>query len=124
MPGGTTVKYMLLIYNAPDAGPAPDSPEGQAQWGRWMEYSQQLADSGAMVAGDPLEGGDTATTVRQRNGERVVSDGPFAETKELLGGYYIIDVADLDTALDWAGKMPNISYGSVEVRPIMEVPTG
>jgi hypothetical protein len=124
MPGGTTVQYMLLIYQAADAGPAPDSPEFQAQRGRWMEYTQQLRDSGAMVAGDALEAGDTATTVRQRNGDRVVSDGPFAETKELLGGYYLIDVADLDTALDWAGKMPNITYGSVEVRPIMEIPTG
>jgi hypothetical protein len=118
------MQYMLLIYQAADAGPAPDTPEFQAQRGRWMEYTQQLRDSGAMVAGDALEGGDTATTVRQRNGDRVVSDGPFAETKELLGGYYLIDVADLDTALDWAGKMPNITYGSVEVRPIMEIPTG
>jgi hypothetical protein len=118
------VKYMLLIYNAPDAGPAPDSPERQAQSALWMEYTQELAGTGALVAGDALEAGDTATTVRQRNGERVVSDGPFAETKELLAGYYLIDVADLDTALDWAGKMPNISYGSVEVRPIMEMPTG
>ncbi|MCW3048212.1 MAG: YciI family protein [Solirubrobacterales bacterium] len=118
------MQYMLLIYNAPDAGPAPGSPEFQAQRGRWMEYTQQLQQSGAMVAGDALEGGDTATTVRQRNGDRVVSDGPFAETKELLGGYYLIDVPDLDTALDWAGKMPNIAYGSVEVRPIMDVSGG
>src|SRR5258708_12812277 len=112
MPGGTTVQYMLLIYQAADAGPAPDSPEFQAQRGRWMEYTQQLRDSGSMVAGDALEGGDTATTVRQRNGERVVSDGPFAETKELLGGYYLIDVPDLAPPLASPGNIPTIPYAS------------
>ena len=71
------------------------------------------------LAEDALQLPDTATTVRVRNDETLLTDGPFAETKEILGGYYLIDVPDLDAALGWAAKMPNIAYGSVEVRPVM-----
>ena len=110
-------QYMLLIYS--DPADAPDPAEQRVQHGRWMTYTEELAKAGAMRAGDALEGPDTATTVRVRDGETVVSDGPFAETKEILGGYYLIDVPDLDAALGWAAKMPNITYGSVEVRPVM-----
>ena len=112
-------QYMLLIYGDPALAPMSDTPEGQAEFAQWMSYSAEMAQSGAMKAGDALHPADTATTVRVRGGERVVSDGPFAETKELLGGYYIIDVPDLDTALAWAGKAPHIEHGSVEVRPVM-----
>jgi|SRR4051812_35800210 hypothetical protein len=110
-------QYMLLIYTDPANVPGPDSQEGSME--SWMSYTAALQESGTMVAGDALEGPDTATTVRVREGDTVVSDGPFAETKEILGGYYLIDVADLDAALEWAAKMPNITYGSVEVRPVM-----
>ena len=113
-------QYMLLIYGDPADAPAPG--EQEAQMARWMAYTEELAASGAMVAGNALDQADTATTVRVRAGETVVSDGPFADTKEVLGGYYVIDVPDLDAALGWASKMPNITYGSVEVRPIWEVP--
>ena len=75
--------------------------------------------SGAMKGGNALQFPETATTVRVRNDETLLTDGPFAETKEILGGYYLIDVDDLDAALGWAAKMPNITYGSVEVRPIV-----
>jgi hypothetical protein len=75
-----------------------------------------------MKSGAPLQEPATATTVAQRNGERLVTDGPFIETKERLGGYYLIEAPDLDAAIDWAGQMPNISYGTVEVRPVMELP--
>ena len=71
---------------------------------RWFEYTQALQDAGVMRAGEALHGADTATTVRVRDGERLASDGPFAETKEVLGGYYVIDVADLDAALAWAER--------------------
>jgi hypothetical protein len=108
---------MLLIYSPTEGGPSPE--EAQAELPRWFEYTQQLQESGAMVAGDALQPVDTATTVRVRDGERLTSDGPFAETKEVLGGYYIIDVADLDAALAWAERIPSIGYGSVEVRPVM-----
>jgi hypothetical protein len=107
------MQYLLLIYMPTDHVPDP------AEHGRWMEYTRQLGESGAMVAGDALQGLDTAQTVRVRDGETLVTDGPFAETKEMLGGYYLIDVPDLDAALGWAAKLPNAEYGSAEVRPVM-----
>ena len=110
-------KYMLLIYTPTEGGLTPE--EAQAEMPRWSEYTQSLIDAGVMVSGDALEGIDTATTVRVRNGETVISDGPFADTKEALGGFYIIDVADLDAAQDWAAKMPSVPRGSVEIRPVM-----
>jgi hypothetical protein len=113
-------QYILLI-NEPTEGGLPPS-EQEAQMQRWGEYSQSLAESGAMVGGDRLRPADTATTLRVRDGETVLSDGPFAETKEVLGGYFIIDVPSLDEAIKWAGRMPHVTYGSVEVRPIW--PTG
>lgn len=79
-----------------------------------------LAAAGVLVSGDALHPVEQATTLRVRDGQRVVADGPFAETKEILGGYYLIDVADLDVALDWAEKVPLAPYGSVEVRPLVE----
>jgi hypothetical protein len=109
-------QYMLLIYVPADREAPPD--EGQA----WVEYTQNLAQSGALVAGDALEWIDSATTVRLRDGETMVTDGPFAETKEYLGGYYVIDVPDLDAALGWAAKLPHMDYGSTEVRPVMVTP--
>ena len=118
------MQYLLLIYGAPGAGPEPGSAEAQAEFGRWFAYTDELQKAGVYVGGNPLQDNDTATSVRVRDGERLVTDGPFAETKEHLGGYYLIDVPDLDTAVDWAGKMPNITYGTVEVRPIMEIPAG
>jgi hypothetical protein len=84
-----------------------------------MSYTQELTQSGHFKAGEALRPRETATTVRVRDGETLNTDGPFAETKEILGGFYLIDVPDLDVALDWASKMPNIKYGSVEVRPVV-----
>jgi hypothetical protein len=110
-------QYILLIYGPTEGGPSPE--EMEAEMPRWYEYTQALQDAGVMRGGEALQWVETATTVRVRNGERLVSDGPFAETKEALGGYYVIDVADLDAALSWAERMPNIGYGSVEVRPVM-----
>ena len=116
------MKYMLLIYGAEDAGPTPGTPAFDEQRRRWMTYTRRLEEAGAMLAGAPLQGAATATTVRSRNGDDLITDGPFAETKEVLGGYYLIDVADLDQALSWARQMPNIGFGSVEVRPVLEIP--
>jgi hypothetical protein len=109
---------MLLIYNDPEAAPLPDTPEREDERQNWFAFHTELVAAGCHVAGDPLEGPEAATTVRVRGGERLTTDGPFAETKEILGGYYLIEVDDLDAALDWAGKMPNIGYGTVEVRPL------
>jgi hypothetical protein len=110
-------QYMLLIYGPTEGGPSPE--ELEAEMPRWFEYTQQLQEAGVLRAGDALYPTDAATTVRVRNGDTLVSDGPFAETKEVLGGYYTIDVPDLDSALKWAAKVPNVGYGSIEVRPLM-----
>ena len=114
------MKYMLLLYQAPDAGPAEGSPEAAEEFGRWFAVTDEMAQAGVLVAGAPLQATTTATTLRVRNEEVLLTDGPFAETKEILGGYYLIDVPDLDAAAEWAAKMPLAPYGSVEIRPVME----
>ena len=110
-------QYILLIYAPTEGGPSPE--ELEAEMPRWFAYTQELQDAGVIRAGEALHGTDAATTVRVRDGKRLTSDGPFAETKEVLGGYYVIDVPDLDAALAWAEKIPSVGYGSVEVRPVM-----
>jgi hypothetical protein len=112
-------KYMLLIYSPTEGGPSPE--EMAAEMPRWYGYTQSLQDAGILVAGDPLHPVDAATTVRVRDGETQITDGPFAETKEILGGYYILDSPDLDTALAHAARVPNVHYGSIEVRPVMDL---
>jgi hypothetical protein len=111
-------QYMLLIYGP--AGRTPSPEEMAAEMPRWNEYTEGLQAAGVLRAGDALHGSESATTVRVRNGETQFTDGPFAETKETLGGYYLIECADLDTALGHASRMPNITYGSVEVRPVVD----
>jgi hypothetical protein len=111
-------QYMLLIYQPVD-GPPPE--ETAAEMPAWMEYTQGLQDAGVMVHGAALQGTDSATTVRVRDDETQIVDGPFAETKEFLAGYYLLDCPDLDAALAQAARIPNIRYGSTEVRPLMDV---
>jgi hypothetical protein len=111
-------QYMLLIYNPVDS---PLTPEQFQEMGpRWDAYTKTLQAAGALVAGDALERPDVATTVRERDGQTQFTDGPFAETKEFLAGYYLIECPDLDTALDHASRMPNVAHGSVEVRPVWD----
>lgn len=88
-------------------------------WGGWNAYIGAMTQAGIIVKGDGLQGPHTATTVRIRDGKRLVEDGPFADTKEQLGGYFVIDVPDLDAALEWAARAPSASYASVEVRPVL-----
>ncbi|HEY7631875.1 MAG TPA: YciI family protein [Thermoleophilaceae bacterium] len=111
-------QYMLLIYTPVDGPPAGTDPE---QTSRWYEYTQSLMEAGVHVGGDALQGVDSATTVRVRDGETQIIDGPFAETKEFLAGYYLLECPDLDTALEHASRMPNIHYGSTEVRPVLDL---
>ena len=111
-------QYMLLIYTPVDGPPAGTDPEQSA---KWFEYTQALQDAGVHVGGEALQPVDSATTVRVRDGETQIIDGPFAETKEFLGGYYVLDCPDLDTALGWAAKIPNIHYGTTEVRPVLDL---
>jgi hypothetical protein len=110
-------QYMLLIYVPGDRRPSPE--EMEAEMPRWFEYTQALRESGAHVSGEALHPAPTASTVRVRDGETLVSDGPFAETTEVLGGYYVVDVPDVEAARDWAARMPSAPYGSVEVREIV-----
>jgi hypothetical protein len=114
------MKYMLILASNPDDEPAPDDDAFGAYMAEWAAYSQALAEAGAMVAGEALQGVDTASTVQVRDGRRIVTDGPFIESKEVIGGYYVIDVADLDEALEWAARIPNSHFGTIEVRPVME----
>ena len=116
-------EYMLLLY-APDT--SEDAEQEKARWAEmpeWLEVTESLRKAGLLVANAPLHPVAAATTVRVRDGEADLTDGPFAVTKEILAGYYILACADLDEALKQAERFPIARYGSVEVRPIMDDPT-
>lgn len=115
------MRYMLLIYGneATEAGLSPE--EQQAVFGAHMTYAGEMRERGVMVAGDALLPTSAATSVRVRNGKALTTHGPFAETVEQLGGYYIVECANLDKALEWAAKNPSAATGTVEIRPIMEL---
>jgi hypothetical protein len=116
------VRYLLLIYDDPETWASmPDEDQNQITK-EYSEYTQWLQDEGVYRGGDALQPVSTATTVRVRDGQQLVTDGPFAETKEILGGYYLIECDNLDKAIDAAGKLPASRTGSVEVRPIMAFP--
>src|SRR5437588_4690438 len=116
--GGAMPQYLMLIYNPVES---PLSPAEQAaMMPRWNEFTQSLNDAGLLVAGDALQGIDVATTVRVRDGQTQITDGPFAETKEFLAGYYVVESPDLDTVLAHADRIPNITYGSLEIRPVLD----
>jgi hypothetical protein len=113
-------QYMLLIYG--DPAEAVPADEQDAQYAEWLNYTNALVASGAMVNGAPLEGTEAAKTVCVRGGDVQLKDGPFTETKEILGGYYLVDVPTIDDAVALAAKMPNIESGTVEVRPVVVFP--
>ncbi|NNF78206.1 MAG: YciI family protein [Rhizobiales bacterium] len=115
------MQYMFLIYNAEGAAPEPGTPEFGAMMEGYRSFTEEVRDAGIMREGAPLEAVDTATTVRVRNGSPSVVDGPFAETKEVLGGYYILECENLDEATAYAAKIPTAAFGSIEVRPVMEM---
>ncbi len=116
------MQYMLLIYGDDAQRERMSEDERGAMMDEYFAYTAELRESGAYVRGDALQPTRTATTVRVRNGEQLVTDGPFAETKEQLGGYYIVEAASLDEAIEWAAKIPSSRFGSIEVRPIREFP--
>lgn len=113
------MRYMLLIYSE-EATSEPSKEELDAVMAEWWAYDSAVREAGVHVAGDALQASQTATSVRVKGDERIVTDGPYAETREVLGGYYLIDVPDLDTALDWAARCPGAKQGTMEVRPVME----
>ena len=112
------MEYMILIYGDERAWGSLDEAKLKAMYAEYGSYTQELIKAGVMRGGSELKPIATATTVRVRGGKVLSTDGPFAETKEQLGGYYLIDVANLDEAVKWAGKCPGAKTGSVEVRPL------
>jgi hypothetical protein len=113
------LQYILLIYGDETEGTAM-SPEDQAKGAQeWVDYTRWLKDKGYHLAGDALHPTSDATTVRVRDGKTITTDGPFAETKEQLGGYYLVECKDLDEALEAAARIPIGPHGSVEIRPIL-----
>jgi hypothetical protein len=120
------MKYLLLIYadeataEAAQASTPPD--EQAAQMKLWYDYGDWLTEKGWFIAGDALQATSTATSVRASDGKPVVTDGPFAETKEQLGGYYLLDVANLDEAIEAGSRCPGAMFGTIELRPIQEFP--
>ena len=117
------MEYMLMFYEPQhDFDSRGDTPEGRAYWGAWMAYVGALHGSGTVKSGSGLQPPATATTLRISGSKRHVQDGPFAEAKEQLGGFFVIDVPDLDTALEWVARAPCASTGGVEVRPVLPPP--
>jgi len=115
------MQYALLIYSEPTAEPLSDEATA-AYMKAYQQFTEEVIAAGVMQGGEALEEVSTATTVRVRDDDVITSDGPFAETKEVLGGFYLLDCADLDEVLGWAAKIPTAKHGSVEVRPVWSVP--
>ena len=113
------MKYALLIYAAPGASEGVQ-PADDGVISNWLDYTAAMRESGSLLGAEQLAPVDTATSLTLLSGERLLTDGPFIETKEHLLGFYLLDVPDLDTALDWAAKMPIMRYGTVEIRPVLE----
>ncbi len=117
------MQYAILVYETPSEIAARTDPDRVgAYWSAYTAYSQALVQAGVAAGGAGLHPPDMATTVRLRDGKRHVQDGPFADTHELLGGLFMIDVPDLDAALEWAARCPSSATGSVEVRPMLPPP--
>lgn len=117
------MRYLLLIYGEEPTGTVP-MDRMQAMMDAYNALTRDISERGLFKAGEALQPSSTATTVRVRDGRTLTTDGPFAETKEQLGGYYVIDARDLDEAIEVAARIPGALDGSIEVRPIFELPSG
>ena len=114
------MRYALLFNEtAADFALRDDPQKAGAYWEAWTSYIAALGQSGIVLYGEGLLPPDTATTVRIRDGKRQVHDGPYAESKEMLGGFFVIEVPDLEVAMEWASRAPSTAYGSTEVRPLL-----
>ncbi|MGH2487321.1 MAG: YciI family protein [Ktedonobacterales bacterium] len=121
------MQYALLIYSSVEARAEAEANaavhgEDDGVIEDWVEYTRAVKSAGALVALLQLQPTETATAVRLRGGERLLTDGPYIETKEHLLGFYLIEAPDLDTALDWAARMPHVRHGTTEVRPVQPTP--
>lgn len=118
------MQYMLIYREtAEEVGKRANPEAAPAYWGAWNAYIGAMGQAGVIVSGNGLQPPHTATHVQLRNGKRQIHDGPYADTKEHLGGYFIIEVPSLDEALEWAARSPNAGNGSTEVRPVLPPPT-
>jgi hypothetical protein len=113
------MQYMLLIYTDPAREPVYGTPEFDQMMGGFFALNQQMKADGTLREGEALKGVETATSLRIKSGKVETMDGPFAETREHLGGYYVVDVPDLDAALKYAAMIPSATFGTIEVRPLM-----
>jgi len=109
------MKFLALIYSTEGS----DDVDMETLYGQYNAFGEEAGAAGVLVSGEPLEPVSTASSVRVRDGKSAITDGPFAETKEQLGGFYILECKDLDEALSWAAKIPSARYGTIEVRPLM-----
>jgi len=116
------MQYILLIYANEAESQKRTAADCAQLFQEYMKFTQSIKDSGKFRAGEPLERSSTATTVRVRDGKIVRTDGPFAETREQLGGFYMVEANDLDEAVKLAAGIPDARNGSIEVRPIMKIP--
>ena len=114
------MKYLLTIYDDESNMAGVTQGEVNTMMDGYRRFGEEVTQNGVYVGGEALEPVSTATTVRVKDGERIVTDGPFAETKEQLGGFYLLDCKDLDQALEWAAQIPEAKTGAIEVRPIMD----
>ena len=115
-------QYMLLIYEDPATAPDRDSEQARQEFAEYGTFTEDINQRGLFKSGAPLQTTDTATTVRVNgSGEAVLSDGPFADTKEWLAGYYMLECPDLDSAVKEAARIPAARHGAIEVRPVMEL---
>ena len=122
------MRYLLLIYDEESAATSPTTPAPSEEdvtrvMGDYAAFTKELRDRGVFEAGEALQSVASASTVRLRQGETLITDGPFMETKEALGGFYLLNCRDLDEALEFAAKCPGAQVGSIEIRPIWEVPS-
>ena len=114
------MKFMLMLYGDESQWTDATPEELAATMARFEAYDRELTAAGVLAGGEGLEPTSMATTVRRAEGEVILTDGPFAETREQLGGFYVLDCADLDEAIRWASKVPDLEDGSVEVRPVID----
>ena len=112
------MKYALLIYENPEAFADREKVADSEYFGAWRAYHRALVDAGVYLGGDPLHAPETGTTVRERDGKKLIQDGPYANTKEQLAGFVLLELPSLDAALDWASRCPSTAHGVVEVRPL------
>ena len=117
------MKYMALIYSEEADPSTVPAEQWQEIMDAYIKFGEDARAAGVMLAGDALQPTSTATVVRVRDGRTLTTDGPFVETREALGGYYVFEAKDLDEAIEWAARLPGSWHGSVEVRPVMEFPS-